>query len=90
MSKTNCAWRFDKTPLKGNHFFSTCVTVGENSTFNILRSGNRILRLLGGSLLIHTKGVGTWRSWTKIIRDDETWRKGLICLKSGAGWLIKM
>lgn len=67
MSKTNCAWRFDKTLLKENHFFSTCVTVGENSTINILRSGNRISRLLGGFLLIHMKGTGKWRTWAKII-----------------------
>lgn len=55
MSKTNCAWHFDRTLLKENHFFSTCVTVGENSTINILRSGERISRLFGGSLLIRMK-----------------------------------
>lgn len=67
MSKTNCAWRFDKTLLKENHFFSTCVTVGENSTINILRSGNRISRQLGGFLLIHMKGAGKWWTQAKII-----------------------
>lgn len=78
MSKTNCAWHFDKTLLKENHFFSTCVTVGENSTINILRSGNRISRLLGGFLLIHMKEVGKWRTQAKRIRNDEDRRKELI------------
>lgn len=62
MSKTNCAWHFDKTPLKENHFFSTCVTVGEKSTINILRSGYRTFRQLSGFLLIHMK-VG--KRWTQ-------------------------
>ena len=55
MSKTNCTWHFDKTLLKENHFFSTCVTVGENSTINILRSGNRIPRLFGDFLDTHER-----------------------------------
>lgn len=78
MSKTNCAWHFDKTLLKENHFFSTCVTMGENTTINTLRSGNRISRVLGGSFLIHMKGVGKWRTRAKITQRDEAWRKGLI------------
>lgn len=71
MSKTNCAWRFDKTLLKENHFFSTCATVGENSTINILRSGNRISRQLGGVFLMHLKGVGKWWTWAKRMQNDE-------------------
>lgn len=66
MSKTNCTWHFDKTLLKENHFFSTCVTVGENSTINTLRSGNRIPRLFGDFVLIHMKGTGKWRTEAKI------------------------
>lgn len=70
MSKTNCAWRFDKALLKENHFFSTCVTKEENLTINILRSRNRIYRLLGGFLLIHVKAVGKW--WeSEMLRSEE-------------------
>lgn len=77
MSKTNCAWRFDKALLKEKHFFSTCVT-GENLTITILRSGNGMHRLLGGFLLIHMKGVGRWRTWAKRIRSAEASRKELM------------
>lgn len=73
MSKTNYTWHFDKALLKENHFFSICVTVGENSTINIPRSGNRISRLLGGFLLIHMKGVGNWQTGQKTTQDDEVW-----------------
>lgn len=82
MSKTNCVWHFDKTPLKENHFFSSCVTVGEKSTINILRCGNRIPRRLGGSLLINMK-VGKWRTWAKRIYKDETWRERMLQEKPG-------
>lgn len=73
MSKTNCAWHFDKTLLKENHFFSTCVTVGENATINILRSGNRISRLLGAFLLIHIRGVASGGQGQK---ESKTMRPG--------------
>lgn len=73
MSKTNCAWHFDKIRLKENHFFNTCVTVGENATISILRSGNGISRLLGAFLLIPIKGVANGRQGRK---ESETMRPG--------------